>query len=334
MSGRGKETAVEDAGKKAAGKKASGGNAAGKKASGGNAAGKKSTICNAGGAAGGAADGSGGKNKEERQKYLPNDELAKYLPNSLHMLAFLMGNDRRLGQKCRIRTLDDKCLHHICTLVGKSPGLECLDIFVDGLKNRQINFREFEQCCSLRLWIQKLNELGVVSLTEDGEFYGWYDKRNTKSVFGIDCMKIINPKNMEPLIRELKQMFRKASHTHTWSVSDKWSKEQIRTVEEHWDMLLVRAYFVMREIAKLTHFDNATIPKLYRNKLLHGHLKVMKLNFERLTLRLSEKHSDEVEQNCDRLLSFPFDGLENGKQLMRIYQEYCCEVAALTSNAP
>lgn len=160
----------------------------------------------AGGAAGGDADGSGGKNKEERQKYLPNDELAKYLPNSLHMLAFLMGEHRRLGQECRIRTLDDKCLHHICTLVGKSPGLECLDIFVDGLKNRQINFREFEQCCSLRLWIQKLNELGVVSLTEDGEFYGWYDKRNTKSVFGIDSMKIINPKNMEPLIRELKQV--------------------------------------------------------------------------------------------------------------------------------
>lgn len=321
---------------KAAGMSAGGKKAADKKAT------KRAAVGAAGGSAGGSArdsavdatGGSGGKNEVRRQTYLPCHELAKYLPNSLNLLAFLMGNHQQLGRESLIRTLDDKCLHHICTLVGKSGGLECLDIFVDGLKNGKINFRQFEQLCSLCKFIHDLEMLGMVSLKRDGTFVDWYDSNNTRSVFGFASMKIIDPpRNMTAYIEELKKMFEAAASSHTWTVSAQWSTEQIRTWETDRDMLLMRAMVVMRAIGQVTNFDHATIPKHYRHKPFLGHFIRLQLKFGRHN-RYEGKISDADDLICDRLLSPPFDKLENGKQLMRIYQEYCCEVAALTSNAP
>ena len=248
------------------------------------------------------------------------------------MLTVLMGDHGRLGQESPIRKLDHPILHLICGYVGKSPGLECLDVLVRGLKNGKVNFREFEQLSSLRLFIYRLEELGIVSCTENGEFFDWYDPRNTKSVLGIDSMKIIDPQNMEPYIRALKEMF-KTLNTHTWTCSAKWSTEQIRTVEKNFDMLLMRAASVMRLIGNLGHFNHATIPKPHRHKQLHGHLKHLELKFGPYN-RYQGKFSDADDIECDRLLSFPFDKLENGQTLMRIYQEYCCDVAPLQSKSP
>ena len=66
--------------------------------------------------------------------------------------------------------------------------------------------------------------------------------------------------------------------------------------------------------------------------MLHGHLKVLKLKFGRHPVRLMThggKISDAVDIICDRLLSPPFDELENGEELMKLFQEYCCDVAEL-----
>ena len=326
MSGRGKETAVEDAGKKAAGKKASGGNAAGKKASGGNAAGKKSTICNAGGAAG-AAGGSANETIGPLI-YLPNKDIGKHLPNSRRMLAILMGNHGRLGQESPIWKLDDPILYLICGYVGKSRGLECLDVLVCCLKNGEINLRDFEQLASLRIFIDKLEELGIVSCTEDGEFFKMYDPRNTKSVLGINRMKIINPQqNMEQYIEALKNMFN-TQKTHTWTMSAKWSTEKIRTVDEDFHVLVMCAATVMRFKANLTNFEHATIPKRYRNKPLYGHLQHMDLDFGSYK-RFGGQFFNADDDKFDKLLSFPFDKLENGQMLMRMYQEYCCSPGLL-----
>ena len=308
--------------------------AAGQKAAGKNATGKKATMRAAGGAAGGATSGSGRKNEVTRQKYLPFLELANYLPNSRNLVAVLMGDHGRLGQESRIRTLDGKCLHHICMLVGKSPGLECLNIFVDGLKNGKINFREFEKLCSLRKKIDELEMLGMVSLKQDGTFVDWYSSNNTSSVFGFASMKIIDPpRNMTAYIEELKKMFEAAASSHTWTVSEQWSTEKIRTWKTDRDMLLMRAEVVMRKIGQLTNFDHATIPKHHRHKPFLGHFTRLQLKFGPYN-RYEGKSSNASSLICDRLLLPPFDELENGEQLMNLYEEYCCDVAALESKAP
>lgn len=259
-----------------------------------------------------ANDAAASVHKTNLRTYIPDYSLEPLLPrNPDDLLAVMMCTHRRLGKHSLLYMLDSEILQKICMLLLQR--LKCLDVFVDLLKKRKINFRDFEQCCNIARLFHELKVQNYAEFTENGIYFGFDDSRNTKSILGFDTLLITN---MEKYEQEVQKTFTK--NCHVWTLGHFWHDGLLQTPTfSCWKNLTQRGCYCLWQICQVSSYDGDMIPTLsIDNTKVSWHFKIK-----------SEREKMCPIVGCEEILMKkllpPFDQLQNADEMQRLYNNYC-----------
>ena len=250
--------------------------------------------------------------KTDLPTYIPDDSLYAHLPRQPdHLVAVTMSAHSRLGKNSLLPLLDPEVLRKICMIVLR--GLKCLDVFVDLLKQRKINFRDFERCCNIARLFDELKVQNYAKFTENGIYFGFDDPRNTQSILGFDTLLITNMQKYE---EKVQKTFTK--NCLVWSMGFSWHNGLLQIpTSSCWKDLTQIGCDCLLQICQVSSYDGDMIPNLSRNNTkVSWHFKI-KSDREKMCPIIS------YEDLYMQILSPPFDRLQNADELQRLYNNYC-----------